>query len=90
MQYIIHGCTWDWELRDRANKLALGEGRSVVILIQDHYLYGGRILQSLSTGGQRKGFQLHTHIQTNKHTNSYNRDMILNKISIYEVVASYS
>lgn len=51
MQYVIHGRTWDWELRDSAKKLALGEGRSVVVLIQDHYLYGGRILESLSTGG---------------------------------------
>lgn len=57
--YTIY-VTWDGELRDGASELALGEGGPVVVLIQDHYLYCGRILQSLAAGRQRKGFQLHT------------------------------
>lgn len=41
---MIEGFTWDWELGDSPNKLALGEGRSVVVLVQHHDLYGGWIL----------------------------------------------
>lgn len=59
-QTSYNACTWDWELGDSANELALGEGRPVVVLIQHHYFYGGGILESLSAGWQRKGFQLHT------------------------------
>lgn len=59
-QTSYNACTWDWELGDSANELALGEGRPVVVLIQHHYLYGGGILESLSAGWQREGFQLHT------------------------------
>lgn len=79
---VIYVCTWDWELRDSAHKWAVKEDRSVVILIQHYYLYGGRILQSLSTGGQREGFKLHTHAHTQTHNTNTTENVLESNITV--------
>lgn len=72
LEVLLRSHTWHGELGHRASELVLDEGGSVVVLVQNHDLYNGRVLQPLSAWRQGEGFQLHKHAHTHMHTQDTN------------------